>query len=90
MGRFLNPGNGAFKTALNNFYQHTMINPGVLAPYIGFTEEEVKDLCIRHGRDLFGMTQQHPGEILLIEIHYDKKSKEYACVIEKLGHAGNE
>ena len=39
------------QSALNNFYQYTMINPGVLAPYIGFTDEEVKDLCIRHGRD---------------------------------------
>ena len=34
--------------------------------------------------------KQHPGEILLIGINYDKKSKEHACVIEKLGHTGNE
>ena len=33
------------QSALNNFSQFTMINPGALSGYIGFTETEVKALC---------------------------------------------
>ncbi|MGN1405856.1 MAG: AAA family ATPase, partial [Erysipelotrichaceae bacterium] len=33
------------ESALNNFKELTMVNPGSLAPYIGFTEDEVKLLC---------------------------------------------
>ncbi|XCP85437.1 AAA family ATPase [Roseburia hominis] len=33
------------ESALNNFDEYTMTNPGVLAKYVGFTEEEVKGLC---------------------------------------------
>jgi hypothetical protein len=33
------------ESALNNFYEYTMTLPGVLAKYIGFTEDEVKTLC---------------------------------------------
>ena len=37
--------------ALNNFDEYTMISAKVLDKYIGFTEEEVKGLCERFGRD---------------------------------------
>ncbi len=33
------------QSALNNFREHTMVNPGRLAEYVGFTEAEVQDLC---------------------------------------------
>ena len=39
------------QSALNNFMQFTMITPGVLARYIGFTEEEVGKLCEQFGVD---------------------------------------
>lgn len=32
-------------SALNIFDEYSMVNPGELAPYTGFTEEEVKTLC---------------------------------------------
>ncbi len=32
------------QSALNNFDEYTMLNPGPLASFIGFTEEEVKGL----------------------------------------------
>ena len=35
-------------SALNMFSEYSMTNPRELAPYFGFTEEEVKDLCIQH------------------------------------------
>lgn len=38
------------QSALNNFEEFTMLSPGALAPYIGFTEGEVRTLCNRYGR----------------------------------------
>ena len=35
-------------SALNMFDEYSMINPGEYAEYIGFTEEEVKELCDEH------------------------------------------
>ena len=39
------------QSALNNFDEFTMLDAGVMAPYIGFTEAEVKNLCERYHRD---------------------------------------
>lgn len=33
------------QSALNNFYEYTMVKPGCFAEYVGFTEDEVKNLC---------------------------------------------
>ena len=39
------------ESALNNFYEYTMLNPKKLAPYIGFDENEVKELCDEYDMD---------------------------------------
>ena len=39
------------QSALNMFEEHTMCDPLDLAPYMGFTEEEVAGLCDEWGRD---------------------------------------
>lgn len=39
------------QSALNNFSQYSMLNPGPLASYIGFTEEDVYRLCQQYHRD---------------------------------------
>lgn len=39
------------QSSLNNFTQFTMLNPGALASYIGFTEDEVLDLCKKYQKD---------------------------------------
>lgn len=39
------------QSALNNFMQYSMLNPGPLASYIGFTEEDVYRLCKKYSRD---------------------------------------
>ena len=39
------------QSKLNNFKEYTMLRPQTLAPYIGFTLEEVQDLCNRFGMD---------------------------------------
>jgi hypothetical protein len=36
------------ESALNNFTEFTMLDPGVLSEYIGFTEDEVKRLCQKY------------------------------------------
>lgn len=37
-------------SALNMFDEYSIISPMQLAPYTGFTEEEVKELCQKYGR----------------------------------------
>ena len=39
------------ESALTNFREYTMLSPEVFAEYTGFTEDEVRALCARHGRD---------------------------------------
>ena len=36
------------QSALNNFKEYTMVAPKQLAEYVGFTEDEVKDLCDKY------------------------------------------
>lgn len=38
-------------SALNMFDEFSMVEPGPLAPYVGFTEQEVAALCERYGMD---------------------------------------
>ena len=39
------------QSALNNFSEYTILNPGMYAKYYGFTEEEVKTLCEKYQLD---------------------------------------
>jgi hypothetical protein len=39
------------QSALNNFDEYTMVKPLKLAPYVGFTEDEVKQLCQKYNMD---------------------------------------
>jgi hypothetical protein len=56
------------QSALNNFSQFTMVRPGVFAPYIGFTEEEVRGLCRKYNRDFDKVKRWYDG-YQLGEIH---------------------
>ena len=38
------------QSALNNFYEFSMLSAKTMAQYIGFTEEEVRTLCQRYHR----------------------------------------
>lgn len=55
-----------FKTqsALNNFDEFTMLSANELAPYIGFTEEEVKYLCEKYGRNFTEVKRWYDGYLL--------------------------
>ena len=39
------------QSALTDFFEYTMIEPGTLAEYVGFTEKEVRQLCEEHSLD---------------------------------------
>lgn len=39
------------QSALTDFYEFTMLEPGPLAQFVGFTEEEVCNLCHKHNLD---------------------------------------
>ena len=45
-----------------------MLDAGVLAPYVGFTEEEVKELCEKYNRDFRGVERWFDG-YLLSDLH---------------------
>ena len=52
------------QSALNNFLEYTMINPATLAPYIGFTKEEVTLLCQKYNIDFVEVKRWYDGYLL--------------------------
>ena len=51
-------------SALNMFTEYSMMAPRQLAPYTGFTEEEVENLCSRYGRDYARMKDWYDGYVV--------------------------
>lgn len=49
------------ESALNNFTEYSMVNPGHLAGYFGFTRQEVKELCQSEGGDFDEMVKWYDG-----------------------------
>ena len=68
------------QSSLNNFRERTMINPAALAPYIGFTEEEVRDLCEKNQVSFEEMKQWYDGYRLCGLHVYNPNS--VVCAIE--------
>lgn len=52
------------QSAVNNLEEFTMLQAYELAPYIGFTEEEVKGLCKQYGRDFEKVKKWYDGYLL--------------------------
>lgn len=52
------------QSALNNFYEFSMLDARVLAPFIGFTEGEVKELCEKYGQDYEKVKRWYDGYLL--------------------------
>lgn len=48
-------------SALNMFREYSMTSAGKYAPYIGFTEDEVKSLCSKYSVDLCSMKKWYDG-----------------------------
>ena len=49
------------QSALNNFEEYSMVDPGDLAPFFGFTREEVEFLAAKHDADKDGLKQWYDG-----------------------------
>ena len=49
------------QSALNDFREYSMTDPGPLAPYFGFTQDEVKMLCEKYGMDYDEMKGWYDG-----------------------------
>ncbi len=48
-------------SALNIFDEFSMTNPGWMAEYVGFTEKEVRQLCLQYHMDFFEMQRWYDG-----------------------------
>ena len=53
------------QSALNNFDEFTMLDAGPLTPYVGFTEDEVQELCKKYHRDFYDVERWYDGYRLL-------------------------
>ena len=62
------------QSALNNFDEYTMLDAGQLAPYIGFTENEVMELCERYNRDFNAVKRWYDGYLLNEQHLYNPKA----------------
>ena len=49
------------ESALNNFWEHSMLLPRKAARFFGFTKPEVKELCKNHNMDFDEMTKWYDG-----------------------------
>ena len=49
------------ESALNNFTEYSMVNPGRLAGFFGFTKSEVLALCEKEGADFYEMEKWYDG-----------------------------
>ena len=57
---------------MNMFDEYSMTDPGVFAPYMGFTGEDVEDLCKRHGEAIDDYKAWYDGYLMTMQ----RKSKD--------------
>ncbi len=62
-------------SALNIFDEFSMTDPDVLADFVGFTESEVRELCLRYGKDFEEARRWYDGYQFTEHTHiYNPKS----------------
>ena len=49
------------QSAISDFQEYTMVSPSHFAEYVGFTESEVRDICVRENADFASMKQWYDG-----------------------------
>ena len=49
------------ESALNNFIEYSMVDPGDMAKYFGFTKDEVKGLAAKYGADFDELVKWYDG-----------------------------
>ena len=75
------------ESALNNFDEFTMVEPDMLAEYVGFTEEEVISLYEEYGMDFEKAKRWYDGYHLSENLHiYNPKSVVDSVRRKKIGN----
>ena len=74
------------QSALNNFDEFTMLEAGDLASYVGFTEEEVKELCEKYHQNFAEIKRWHDGYLLEDYQVYNLKAIHLSFPPEKFPH----
>ncbi|MDY5683203.1 MAG: AAA family ATPase, partial [Treponema sp.] len=72
------------ESALNNFDEYTMIDSKQFTPYFGFTEEEVKDLCLQYDMNFDSVKKWYNGYLINGQHMYNPNSVFRAMVNRKL------
>lgn len=49
------------QSAISDFREYSMVKPRQFGEFVGFTEKEVRDLCVRYGISFEGMKQWYDG-----------------------------
>lgn len=63
------------ESALNNFDEFSMIQAEPLSTYVGFTEEEVRTLCMQYNMEYDELNRWYDGYVLAKDLHiYNPKS----------------
>ena len=71
------------QSALNNFDEFTMLDASILAPYVGFTESEVQQLCRKYHRDFEKVKRWYDGYLLEDYQVYNPKAVVSAMLKDK-------
>ena len=74
-------------SALNMFDEFSMINPGPLARYVGFTEDEVRMLCEQYHMDMTEMKNWYDGYLFENKISIYSPRSVVSCM--RFGKIGN-
>ena len=74
-------------SALNMFDEFSMIDPGPLAKYVGFTGEEVSELCGRYGMDMEEVKSWYDGYFFEPDISVYSPRSVVSCM--RFGRIGN-
>lgn len=70
------------ESALNNFIEYTMLESDELTQYFGFTEDEVRKLCLEYGVDFNTVKQWYNG-YLIDGLHMYNPNSVYQVMIKK-------
>lgn len=68
------------ESAMNLFFEYTMIDSKRLSPYVGFTEDEVKGLCKRFDIDFEACKRWYDGYALRHLEHIYNPNSVYKCM----------
>lgn len=76
----------AHQSAVSDFWEYTMVQPGKYAPFVGFTQREVDELCAKHGMDAAEVKRWYDGyELPNVGAVYAPYSLMHACELGRTG-----